>query len=69
MAIINQVFKTIMDITGEEPSLDNMLAIFDRELENFQTLVQPDPTSKPRIPFDSPHLTFEQMYMSHFTLR
>ena len=43
MAIINQVFKTIMGITGEKPSLDTMLAIFDRELENFQTLVTPDP--------------------------
>jgi hypothetical protein len=53
----------------EKPSLDRMLAIFDRELENFQTLVQPDPTSRPRTPFDSPHLTFEQMYMSRFTLR
>lgn len=69
MAIINQILKTIMGITGEKPSLDNMLAIFDRELENFQTLVQPDPTSRPRTPFDSPHLTFEQMYMSHLTLR
>jgi len=69
MAIINQVFKTIMGITGEKPSLDNMLAIFDRELENFQTLVQPDPTSRPRTTFDSPHLTFEQMYMSRLTLR
>ncbi len=69
MAIINQIFKTIMGITGEKPSLDSMLAIFDRELENFQTLVRPDSTSKPRTPFDSPHLTFEQMYMSHLTPR
>lgn len=69
MAIINQVFKTIMGITGEKPSLDSMLAIFDRELENFQTLVQPDPASRPRTPFDSPNLTFDQMYMSRLTLR
>lgn len=69
MAIIHQIFKTIMGVTGEKPSLDNMLAIFDRELENFQTLVQPAPTSKPRTPFDSPHLAFEQMYMSRLTLR
>lgn len=68
MALINQLFKTIMGITGEKPSLDNMLAIFDHELENFQILVQPDPTSRPRTPFDSPHLTFEQMYMSRLTL-
>jgi len=69
MSIINQVFKTIMGISGEKPSLDTMLAVFDRELENFQALVQPDPTSRPRTPFDSPHLTFEQMYMSRLTLR
>jgi hypothetical protein len=60
MAILNQVFKTIMGITGEKPSLDSMLAIFDRELENFQTLVQPDPASRPRTPFDSHHMTCEQ---------
>jgi ferredoxin len=69
MAVINQIFKTIMGGTGRKPSLDRMLAVFDRELENFPTVVQPDSTSKPRTPFDSPHLTFEQMYMSRLTLR
>ena len=69
MALVNQIFKTIISGTGKKPSLDNMLAVFDRELENFQTLVLPDPTSKPRTPFDSPSLTFEQMYMSQMTLR
>jgi ferredoxin len=69
MALINQILKIIISGTGKKPSLDNMLAVFDRELENFQTLVQPDPTSKSRSSFDSPDLTFEQMYMSHMTLR
>lgn len=69
MAIINQVFKTIMGGAGKKPSLDGVLAIFDRELDNFETLVKPDPTSKPRTPFDSSNLTFDQMYMSRLTLR
>lgn len=69
MALLNQVFKTIMGITGDRPSLDTMLELFDRELENFHTLVQPDPTSKPRTRFDSPHLTFDQLHMSRLTLR
>ncbi len=38
--------------TSSGPSLDSMLAQFDRELENFQTLVQPALESKPRTPFD-----------------
>jgi hypothetical protein len=69
MALVNRIFKTIISGTGKKPSLDSMLAVFDRELENFQTLVLPDPTSKPRTPFDSPSLTFEQMHMSQLTLR
>ena len=31
-----------------------MLEQFDKELENFDTLLQPAPESKPRTPFDSP---------------
>ncbi|MCX6082089.1 MAG: hypothetical protein NTW32_21385 [Chloroflexi bacterium] len=70
MAIINQVFKTIMGTgMGKKPSLDGLLAKFDQELGNFQTLVQPAPESKPRTPFDSPDLTFDQMYMSRLSLR
>jgi hypothetical protein len=69
MSVINQVFKTIMGGSGKKPSLDGVLSIFDRELENFNTLVQPDPASKPRTPFDSPNLSFDEMYMSQLTLR
>ncbi|MEZ4519924.1 MAG: reductive dehalogenase domain-containing protein [Chloroflexota bacterium] len=38
------------------PSMDEMLEQMDKELENFSTLVQPAPESKPRTPFDSPNL-------------
>jgi epoxyqueuosine reductase len=69
MTAINQIFKAIMGGSGKKPSLDSMLAIFDRELENFPALIRPTPESKPRTPFDSPNLTFEQMYMSRLTLR
>ena len=69
MAVLNQILRTIIGGTGRKPSLDDMLAVFDRELENFGTVVRPDSTSRPRTPFDSPHLTFEQMYMSRLTVR
>jgi len=38
------------------PSLDAMLESFDKELENFTTLIQPASVSKPRTPFDSPNV-------------
>jgi hypothetical protein len=41
------------------PSLDNMLELFDRELNNFSSLVEPSPESKPRTNFDSPDLPIE----------
>jgi epoxyqueuosine reductase len=69
MAFIHKVLKTIMGGRNIKPSLDGMLAVFDRELENFQALVQPALESKPRTAFDSPHLTFDEMYMSHLTFR
>lgn len=68
MSVVSRVLKTLLGGAGKKPSLDSMLAVFDRELDNFQTLVRPDPTSKPRTPFDSENLTFEQMYMSRLTL-
>ena len=53
MTIVNRVFETVMRHGGGNgPSLDTMLARFDKELENFQTLVRPVPESKPRTPFD-----------------
>lgn len=57
MNIVNHFFNLIIPEGGKGgPSLDTMLAMFDQELENFSTLVQPAPESKPRTPFDSPNV-------------
>ena len=59
-SIFNRVFELILPTGGTgAPSLDAMLAQFDKELENFDSLVQPTPDSKPRTPFDSPDLPVE----------
>ena len=52
MALKDIVFKKMMGRKGDGPSLNTMLAQFDKELENFQTLELPAPESKPRTPFD-----------------
>ena len=41
MSILNSIFQKIMmtQTAGTTPSLDNLLAKFDKELENFQSLV------------------------------
>jgi hypothetical protein len=44
-----------------------MLAIFDKELENFQSLILPTSESKPRTPFDSPDLPTEKMSMANMS--
>ena len=55
MTIANHVFDLLMPDRGKGgPSLDRMLEQFDKELENFESLVQPAPESKARTPFDSP---------------
>ena len=71
MSILNSIFQKIMmtQTAGTTPSLDNLLAKFDKELENFQSLVQPAPESKPRTPFDSKDFQFEKMSMAHLTTR
>lgn len=70
MSIVNRVFQQIMKKQNtNKPSLDKLLAHFDKELENFQQLVQPALESKPRTPFDSPQLTFDQFYMSRLSFR
>jgi len=57
MSVINRIFELLRPTGSKDgPSLDMMLARFDKELENFDTLVQPAPESKPRTPFDSPNL-------------
>lgn len=57
MTLFDRFFELIMPSGSRGgPSLDTMLAQFDKELENFSTLVQPAPESKPRTPFDSPNM-------------
>ena len=46
-----------------------MLAMFDKELENFQSLVLPATESKFRTPFDSPDLPTEKMSMASMSTR
>lgn len=70
MSVVNHLFGSILSRgAGRRPSLDTMLAQFDRELENFSTLVRPAPESKPRTAFDSKTLKFSEMYMSRLTAR
>jgi len=60
VSIFNRIFDLILPARGESgPSLDAMLAEFDKELSNFDKLVQPAPESRPRTPFDSPDLPVE----------
>ena len=70
MSIAKHIFNVLLPAGGSDgPSLDNMLAQFDRELENFDTLVQPAPESKPRTPFDSPYLPPEASRFAQMTPR
>lgn len=70
MTIATRIFASIMARgSGRKPSLDTLLAQFDRELQNFQILVQPAAESRPRTPFDSRNLQFSDMYMSRLTFR
>lgn len=70
MSLINRIFESVMfRAFGGKPSLDRMLDQFDRELENFQQLALPTTESKPRTPFDSPNLSFDQMSMSRLSAK
>lgn len=51
-----QFFQFLRGSKAKSPSLDRMLEVFDRELNNFQTLVLPASESRPRTPFDSPNI-------------
>lgn len=64
LSIVARIISGIHGGTSARPSLDEMLAKFDKELENFQSLVLPAPESNPRTPFDSPELPTEQMSMA-----
>lgn len=70
MSTMNRFFEILITQgSGKKPSLDSLLAQLDKELENFQELVPPAPESKPRTPFDSKNLKFEDMYMSRLAAR
>lgn len=56
MSFVTRILETVMQTKGKGPSLDSQLARFDKELENFRTLIQPAAESKPRTPFDSPNV-------------
>jgi ferredoxin len=69
MSIAGKILGRFHGGESSRPSLDTMLEIFDKELENFQSLVQPAPESKPRTPFDSPHLPVEEMSVANMSKR
>lgn len=66
-----QIFRSLMGSGKRRQgsvSLDNVLAHFDQELQNFQQLIPPAPESKPRTPFDG-DLPTDQMWISNIRLR
>ncbi|MBK8025262.1 MAG: 4Fe-4S binding protein [Chloroflexi bacterium] len=69
--MLSQIFNAVIRGGGREqsaPSLDKLLEGMDQHLENFESLIQPAPTSKPRTPFDA-HLPKEQMTLANLTPR
>ena len=69
--MFKQMFNMIIRGGGSEqnaPSLDRLLEGMDKHLENFDTLIQPAPESKPRTPFDA-HLPKEQMSLANLNPR
>ena len=69
MSIARTLMGKVHGGESTRPSLDTMLERFDRELGNFNALVQPAPESKPRTPFDSPHLPVEKMSIANMSRR
>lgn len=68
MSIVSRIFNTLLPGLGPDgPSLDTMLAQFDKELENFKTLVRSAPESMPRTPFDSPNLSAAEARFARMT--
>jgi ferredoxin len=71
----NPLFKRISyillgkdDESESTPSIDAMLDVMDRHLDNFKTLIEPAPESKPRTPFDS-GLPMSEVSLGNLTLR
>ncbi|MEZ4768213.1 MAG: reductive dehalogenase domain-containing protein [Caldilineales bacterium] len=69
MTIAARMLKTLRGGGQGGPSLDAMLAGFDSELKNFQSLVRPSPESKPRTPFDSPNIPPDKSSVANMTPR
>lgn len=70
MSFPSRIFQSIIlrgNTNGRSPSLDGMLAQFDKELANFQTLFRPAPESRPRTPFDG-NLPPDKVSMANLTL-
>jgi epoxyqueuosine reductase len=67
MTIASRLLGTVTKTEGKGPSLDMLLAGFDKELENFSTLIQPAPESKPRTPFDSPNIPASESSVAKMT--
>lgn len=67
MSLAGKLLRIISGGKSPRPSLDTMLEIFDNKLENFHHLSQPSPISKPRTPFDSPHLPVEKLSVANMS--
>jgi ferredoxin len=67
MSISGKFLGAVHGAKSKRPSLDTMLGIFDKELDNFQSLVLPTPESKPRTPFDSANLPVEKMSIANMS--
>ncbi len=65
MSIMSRMVQAIMSGGGNgdkrTASIDLMLERFDREINNFETLILPAPVSLPRTAFTSSNLPAEQM--------
>jgi ferredoxin len=67
MSLVTTITSRIHGEDSARPSLDSMLAKFDKELDNFQSLILPTSESKPRTPFDSPDLPTEKMSLANLS--
>ena len=69
MTVVGQILKAVLgNRAASMPSLDTMLAGFDRELAHVAGVIEPAPESKPRTPFDNARLSFDDMYMARLTV-
>ena len=67
MSFAMRIIGKLYGGSSTRPSLDSLLAVFDKELENFQNLITPAAESKPRSPFDSPELAEEKLSLANMS--